>query len=130
MVAWCPTLYLLMLFIAGKGIRAMVESADDLGEVFLFIPAALILFGVGGHIVYAIVVAKLIPPPRRRARLVLLPLVTLASFITGMATAQPVLVALTTVAVPGALGYWAAAPRPSTTVITAPADRPAPADAR
>lgn len=56
----------------------------------------------------------------------LLPLGTFVSFVTGLATAQPVVVALTTVAIPGALGYWAAAPRQTTTEITVPDDHLAP----
>lgn len=130
MVAWCPALYLLMLFIAKNRIGAMMDSAADWGEEIAMLFVGLILYGIGGHIAYGIVVAKLIPPPRRRARLVLLPIGAFVSFVTGLATAQPVLVALTTVAVPGALGYWAAAPRPTAPVITAPDDQPAPADAR
>ena len=63
MVAWCPALYLLMLFIAENRIDAMLDSTDGLG-VLVVLPFALVLYGLGGHIVYGLVIAKLIPAPR------------------------------------------------------------------
>lgn len=60
MVAWCPALYLLMLFIATHRIDAMVDDAEGLG-VLVVLPFALVVYGLGGHIVYGLVVAKLIP---------------------------------------------------------------------
>jgi hypothetical protein len=129
MVAWCPTLYLLTMLLAGAGIKAMLDSADGL-EVLILIPVALVLFGVSGHIAFGIAVAMLIPAPRRRARLVLLPFGTFGcTCAIAMSRTLPEIVAFATVAVPAALGYWAAAPLPTTTEIAAPRDQVAPVGA-
>lgn len=129
MLAWCPTLYLLLLFIARNRIDAMVDDAEGL-DVLVVLPFALILYSLGGHIAYGIVVARLIPAPRWRARIVLLVLGTLlTSVMIAMDPVHPIGAIVATIAVPAGLGYLAAAPRPTTTGIIPRTDRLAPADA-
>lgn len=119
--AWCPLLYLLTLLAIWAALRALLGSADDLADVFGFLYFGLFVFGIGGHIVYGLVVRALIPAPRRRLRVFILTVGTpFSTFMVSVATNAQTPVVLTPFVAASALGYWAAAPRRVTADVAPP----------
>ena len=103
-----------MLVAVAIAIEEGVDRADDLGGAILAIAAGLLLGLVGGHVIWGLTMAALIPRPRHRWRIVVLTLGTPATiFVIGAAVGPAWWTGVTAVVVPAAFGYWASAPRPS-----------------
>lgn len=113
-LVWCPVLYLSIGLIGSRVFGVYVDRAEGLSEAIARFVIGLVMFGVGGHVLFGFAVGLLMPAPRRRGRIALMAIVTpvLLLLLGGLSTASPTIVGIALVAVPALLGYWATEPRP------------------